>query len=358
MPRPLFSWVLAPSTFGDVQENFALDDSAQLGLDVALHSAMANGDSHCGTEYLLYGLVATARDEIAELVELFALNTLRVDRAIERLVARRGIDPMHAGQPRLTTRATTALLTQRLDDSGPTGTFEVLHGILLDDRSGACAVLRDLGVQPDEVRRLVLYGIRHLSQEEVDDLLASLDRRSDSHKPWWGPDAASPIAPLQQPGATPLQIASSESATVELTALGSDGHGLGLTLTIRSHRSWVLPPVFMPEEALIPGRGATYNNGPDFCLLQLSFADGTVIDNRQIRERYASDTPSEPVLHRIGQRDEFISLNDRRQHDRRIVTGDWWIWPAPVGEIDVRVDWPAEAISGEATIEVPARTIS
>ena len=84
-----------------MEEQFSLDDPAQLALDVARHASMANGDSHCGTEYLLYGLVATARGEVAELIELFALNTLRVDRAIERLVDRRGIDPVWAGKPRL-----------------------------------------------------------------------------------------------------------------------------------------------------------------------------------------------------------------------------------------------------------------
>ena len=43
-----------------MSERFDLDDQAQLALDVARHAAVANGDSRCGTEYLLYGLVATA----------------------------------------------------------------------------------------------------------------------------------------------------------------------------------------------------------------------------------------------------------------------------------------------------------
>ena len=340
-----------------MEEHFSLDDPAQLALDVARHAAMANGDSHCGTEYLLYGLVATARGEVAELIELFALNTLRVDRAIERLVDRRGIDPVWAGKPRLTVRATRSLLTPRLDNSGPSGSFEVLHGILSDDRSGACAVLRDLGVQPEEVRRLVVYGIRHLSQEEVDELLVSLDRRQDSHHPWWGPNPSNPITPLRAPGTAPLEIAQSESARVELTAMGSDGQGLGLTVTIRSLRSWVLPPVFVPEEALIPGRGSQFNDGPDFCLIQFGFPDGSSIDNRAITDRYSTVTPDTPRVHRIGQRDEMVSLNDRRHHNHHTVTADWWVWPVPTGQLELTVDWPAEAISGTAVVDVPTRSI-
>jgi len=72
-----------------MEEEFSLDDHARLALDVAKHAALANGDSQCGTEYLLYGLVATARGELTELIELFALNTLRIDRAIERLLEQR-----------------------------------------------------------------------------------------------------------------------------------------------------------------------------------------------------------------------------------------------------------------------------
>ena len=150
-----------------MESQFSLDDPAHLALDVAQHAAMANGDSMCGTEYLLYGIVATARGDIVDLIDLFALNTLRVDRAIERLVAKRGIDPMNRGRPSLTRRAEQALQTERLDGLGPAGIFEVFHGLLTDDASGACAVLRDLGVQPAEARRLVSYGIRHLSDDEV-----------------------------------------------------------------------------------------------------------------------------------------------------------------------------------------------
>ena len=336
-----------------MEQQFLLDDPAQLALDVARHAALANGDSHCGTEYLLYGLVATARGDVVDLIDLFALNTLRVDRAIERLVTKRGIDPMHRGNPRLTTRAQHALRTQRLDRGGPTGTFEVFHGLLADDESGACEVLRDLGVQPQEARRLVSYGIRHLSQDQVDDLLRSLDRRIDGHAGWWGPDPTRPVTPLGGLSHASVPIATSESAEVELTTMGTDTSGLGFTLVVKSRRSWVLPPVFVPEEALIPGHGARYNNGPDFFLLQVLLPDGTVIDNRRVMDRYTASSPDEPRLLRIGQRDEHISLNDRRLHDQHVITGDWWVWPLPdVGSIEIRVDWPAESVSGSASVDL------
>ena len=338
-----------------MQEQFSLDDPARLALDVAHHAALANGDSMCGTEYLLYGLVATARGDIVDLIELFALNTLRVDRAIERLVAKRGIDPMNRGRPILTARADKALRTPRLDGDGPTGIFEMFHGLLAEDASGACTVLRDLGVLPDEARRLVSYGIRHLSPDEVEDLLRSLDRRTPGHLGWWGPDPMRTISPVGEVNRQPVTVASSESAEVELIAMGSDGEGLGFTCVVRSKRSWVLPPVFIPEEALVPGHGARYNNGPDFFLMQVGLPDGTVVDNRQMAERFGQHAPETSGLSRIGQRDERIAFNDRRTQDQHVITGDWWIWPLPeTGSIEICVDWPAESISGAVTVDISA----
>ncbi len=335
-----------------MDEEFSLDDHARLALDVAKHAALANGDSRCGTEYLLYGLVATARGELTELIELFALNTLRIDRAIERLIEQRPGTLGSFADPRLTERAVAALQTPRIDSNGPTGTFELLHGLLVDDASGACAVLKDLGVQPDEARRLVAYGIRHLTKEEIDDLLTTLDRRTTTHYAWWGPDPSGRIEAIRAPGVIPLHVASSDSARVELTAFGSDTFGFGFTLTMRSLRTWVLPPVFAPEEALVPGQGAQYNDGPDFFLLQITLPDGTVLDNRAIFERFDSNQPSSARLISLGQRDEHVNINDRRQPKQHIVTGDWWVWPKPLpGTVQVRVDWPAESVSGVTTFD-------
>ena len=335
-----------------MEEQFSLDDHASLALDVARHAALANGDSRCGTEYLLYGLVATAHGELTELVELFALTPLRIDRAIERLIEQRAETLGSFADPRLTERATYALQTARLDGGGPTGTFELLHGLLVDDSSGAAMVLRDLGVQLEEARRLVSYGIRHLDKEEIDDLLKTLDRRDGTHYAWWGPDPAGRIDSIRAPGLVPQEIASSESARVEVTAFGSDKFGFGFTLSIRSLRSWVLPPVFAPEEALIPGQGASYHDGPDFLLLQLVLPDGTLLDNRTRVDRFTSSQPGEPRLLPLGQRDEFTNLNDRRHHDQHVITGDWWVWPLPAqGLLEIRVDWPAESVSGSVTVD-------
>jgi len=213
-------------------------------------------------------------------------------------------------------------------------------------------VLHHLGVQPDEVRRLVSYGIRHLSKDEIDDLLTTLDRRTGTHCAWWGPDPAGRIDAINAPGLVPLHVASSDSARVELTAFGSDNFGFGFTLSIRSLRSWVLPPVFTQEEALVPGQGAHYNDGPDFFLIQLILPDGEVIDNRAIFDRFSMEPPARPRLLSLGQRDEHISLNDRRQPKQHIVTGDWWVWPRPTpGPIQVRVDWPAESVLGAASFD-------
>ena len=340
-----------------MEEHFSLDDHASLALEVAKHAALANGDSRCGTEYLLYGLVATAHGELTELIELFALNTLRIDRAIERMLEQRAESLGSFADPQLTDRARAALRTERIDGAGPSGTFELLHGLLIDDDSGACTVLRDLGVQPDEARRLVSYGIRHLSKEEIDDLLTTLDRRDGTHYAWWGPDPGGRIDSIRTPGLVPLEVATSDSARVDVTAFGSDKFGFGFTLNVRSLRSWVLPPVFAPEEALIPGQGAQYNDGPDFLLLQLVLPDGTTLDNRAIVDRFCASQPAEPRLVPLGQRDEHVNLNDRRQHDQHIITGDWWVWPLPApGSLEIRVDWPAESVSGSVTIDASLLT--
>lgn len=335
-----------------MHEEFNLDDHAALALQVARHAALANGDRRCGTEYLLYGIVATARDEISELIELFALNTLRIDRAIEQMMEARGVVPSPAVEPYLTDRAVMSLQTPRIDDNGPTGLFEVLHGMLADEYSGACQVLRQLGVQPHEARRLVSYGLRHLSRDQIDDLLTTLDRRGGGHRAWWGPDPARRLEAVRTPGVVPLAVASSDSAQVEITAFGSDEFGFGFTMLTRSLRDWVLPPVFTPEEALVPGQGAQYKPGPDFMLVSLTMPDGSVVDNRKIFDRFDLSQPNEARLLRLGQRDEQILLNDRRLARQHVITGDWWVWPqAELGSLELKVDWPAEAVHGTATFD-------
>ncbi len=336
-----------------MEDVFDLDEQAQLALDVAQHAALANGDSHCGTEYLLYGLFATGRGSMVELSELFALNALRIDRAIERLVEtrkRKGI--FSEGAPLLSVRARAALSTPRIDGAGPTGTFELLHGLLADDDSGACEVLRFLGVVPDEARRLVAYGIQHLSKNEVDELIASLDRRSTGTQPWWGPVPGRRLRSIAIDGRPSIPVAESDSALVEVTAIGSDGHGFGFTLTTTSRRSWVLPPLYVPNESLIPGLGARYSDGPDFFSLRLVLPDGRAMHNRHNTDRYTQNPPVDPRLVRLGQRDERTTLNDRRLADQHVVITDWWAWPMPQrGAIELRVAWPAESISGSVSFD-------
>lgn len=336
-----------------MQDEFSLDDHAALALQVARHAALANGDERCGTEYLLYGIVATARDEISELVELFALNTLRIDRAIEQMMEQRGAVPSPAVEPYLTERARVSLATPRIDGDGPTGLFELLHGMLLDEDSGACQVLRQLGVQPHEARRLVSYGLRHLSRDQIDDLLTTLDRRGGGHRAWWGPDPARRLEAVRTPGLVPLSVAGSDSASVELTAFGSDEFGFGFTMTVQSLRDWVLPPVFSPEEALVPGQGAQYKPGPDFMLITLTMPDGSVLDNRKIFSRFELSRPAEPRMLCLGQRDEQIILNDRRLCRQHVITSDWWVWPrCELGMISIDVNWPAESVQGTASFDL------
>ena len=87
-----------------------LDDAARRALEVALAAAAAIGDQQCGTEYLLYGLFAGGRGEMAEIADLFVLDALRVERAIQKIrepFTCTSVD--YDGDPQLTPRALAQL---------------------------------------------------------------------------------------------------------------------------------------------------------------------------------------------------------------------------------------------------------
>jgi hypothetical protein len=332
-----------------VDDLFAdLDDAARLALDVALGTAAALGDDHCGTEYLVLGLFATARGEMAEVGELFVLDELRIERAIQKTRDGHFCGAEYDGDPPLSPRAIVASRTRRADGTGPTGVFEMLAGALADDDSGACAVLRELGVRPEEVRRLAAYGTRHLTKEEAAVLLEMLDRRrTDRHRPWWGPAHPDRLLgmPLGDGGA--LEVARSRSAVATLEGLAVTIDGFRVSLRVESLRPWVLPPELEPPEILVPGRAPTHRVGPEMLRLEFVFADGESVSNLQPVERWRPTRPTAPVLVPLSTSSEHHRENDRRSIERRIIVMDWWVWPLPVeGTIEVRLDWPAEVLSG------------
>ncbi len=332
-----------------------LDDAAQSALTVALETAGAIGDDQCGTEYLLYGIMATATGDTAELADLFALDALRIERGIHVLRAHRfSLEHDGVGPTPLTDRANRALRTPRADDAeGSTGVFEILHGLLEDESSGACQVLRELGVRPTEMRRLVAYGTRHMTKEELDELLETLDRRTADHRPWWGPRPGETLETLNFPdqgGA--VQLAASESAVARLPTVAVTPEGFGLTVTIESLRPWLLPPVLQPVEVLVPGQAPELVDGPELFSLELHFSDGTFVSNRSIWPRWTQDRPDRPVLVSVGTRTEIVDMNDRRRSEHRLVTSDWWVWPLPPeGPIELRVSWSAESLFGSASFD-------
>jgi hypothetical protein len=332
-----------------VDDVFAdLDDAARLALDVALGTAAALGDHECGTEYLLLGIFATARGEMAEVGELFVLDELRIERAIQKIRDGNFCGAEYDGDPPLSPRARAAARTRRHDGSGPTGVFELLAGAVADDESGACQVLRELGVRPEEVRRLAAYGTRHLTKEEAAVLLEMLDRRSaERHRPWWGPAPDSRVVPVRVDGRHELEVARSVSAVATIDSLLVSGEGFGLTLRIESLRPWVLPPALEPPEILVPGREPTHRVGPDMLRFELVFADGERVSNLAPTVRWRMERPSSPVLLPLATRTEITRTNDRRRVEHRVVTTHWWVWPLPVpGTVEVRLAWPAEVLSG------------
>ncbi len=337
-----------------VDELFAdLDDAARLALDVALGTAAALGDSQCGTEYLLFGIFATARGEMAEVGELFVLDELRIERAIQKLRDGNFNGAEYDGDPPLSRRARVAARTKRFDGTGPTGVFEMLSGALEDDTSGACTALRELGVRPEEVRRLAAYGTRHLSKDEAALLLEMLDRRAvGRHRAWWGPMPDSRIVPLRAGRWEILEVGRSASAVAHIDGLAVTCDGFGLSLRVESLRPWVLPPTFEPPEILVPGGSPLHRVGPEMFRIELTFADGERVTNRVPVGRWRDEQPPTPVLVPLSSRTEITRNNDRRRTEHRVITTQWWVWPLPAqGTVEVRVDWPAEVLSGIAAFD-------
>lgn len=331
---------------------FLLDSGAQMALDVALGAAGAMGDERCGTEHLLFGIVATRRGDMAKLAEFFALDTLRVERSIRAIRAERSPVSQHLYEdPQMSERLVRALGGPVLARKELRSSFELLEGVLADPRSGAAQVLRHLGVRIGEVRRLAELGSARLGPREVEDLVAALDRRTNHHLPWWGPRADAPAVRVSLPEGRPVQIARNRSTTATLDALVAGPDGFGLTLSLSSRRPWLLPPLWEAREALVPGTGATHRVEPDIVLVQLRFPDGSSISNQPPGPRWTAEAPAAALV-RLGHRLEVDRRNDRRIPERRHDTCDWWVWPLPErGDLILDLVWRAEAVRGSVRID-------
>ena len=330
-----------------------LDAGARMALDVALGTAGAMGDERCGTEYLLFGAVATASGDMAELCELFALDTARLERAIVAIRGHRFV-PVAEGHtdPPVSPRAELALHGRSLSGGDRRSTFDILLGCLSDPRSGAATVLRHLGVRLGEIRRLVELGAARLDRREVENLIAALDRRDRAHHSWWGPQTDAPVARVELPGRRPQLIARSQTAELTLDALVAGPDGFGMTLTVSSLGDWVLPPVWEPVEYLSPGVGAEHRLVPEIVTIDLHYGDGTHLTNRASNPRWRGEIPSPGALVRLGTRRVIEDRNDRRRPTRRVETTEWWVWPLPLdGQVRVDVRWAAEAAEGSVALD-------
>lgn len=326
---------------------FALEADARLALDVAFGTAAAMGDEHCGTEHLLFGIVATSSGDLAELAELFALDNLRVERALAALRAHHCTPGrVDAPDPPLSTRAELALYASPMAGGGPLGAFDLLLAAIADPRSGAATVLRTLGVRIGEVRRLAELGAARLDRDEVEGLIAALDRRNQEHRPWWGPAGDAPVVRIPLGDLEGCVLGRSETAVATLDGVVAGPDGFGLTITLSSCDRWVLPPRWEPDEELVPGLGALARSAPDVVTIDLRYGDA-VASNRTPTQRFRSDRPEHGTLVRLGSRTMVDDRNDRRRPARRAETAEWWVWPLPQsGSVRLCVEWPAEAISG------------
>lgn len=330
-----------------------LDAGARMALDVALGTAGAMGDERCGTEYLLFGVVATASGDMAELCELFALDTMRIERAVEALRGHR-FEPSAAGHhdPPLSPRAELAVHRRALAGTERGCAFDLLLGCLNDPRSGASTVLRHLGVRLGEIRRLVELGAARLERSEIEGLISALDRRSKVHSAWWGPDMDASVMRVGLPNGRPQVIARSETAQAMLEGVVTGPDGFGITISMTSHGNWVLPPEWEPTELLKPGIGAEMRLAPEMVTIDLRYGDGTVITNRKGGARFRADLPTPGTLVRLGTRRVIEDRNDRRRSVHHVETTEWWIWPLPVDDtLRLELTWPAEAVSGSLELD-------
>ncbi len=312
------------------------------------------GDEHCGTEHLLFGIIATGRGEIAEMSELFALNTLRAERALKLLRGHHcAEDGRSASDPPLSTRVEVVLHSKPMDGSERLSCFDLLVAMIRDSRSGASTMLRNLGIRLGEIRCLAELGAARLDRSEIEGLIAALDRRSTGHEPWWGPAQSAPVARVSLPDSRPQLLGRSETAVATLDGVVAGPEGFGLTITIVSCDDWMLPPRWEPEEMLLPGLGAVHRSAPDVVTIDLRYGDGQIISNRDPRPRYRSGPPPPGILVRLGTRSIIDDRNDRRSPARRSETSEWWAWPLPAaGPVSVAFEWPAEALGGVIELDV------
>jgi hypothetical protein len=331
---------------------FLLDAGARMSYDVALGTAAAMGDERCGTEHLLFGVIATSRGDMSELGRVFALDPLRLERAILSLRAGSCTGPeRHRGDPPLSERARAALEGPSLSRHQRRSSFDLLVGMLADRGSGAAAVLVQLGVRLSEIKRLAELGAARLGRDEVKDLIAALDRRAVAHQPWWGPEVDARVTRIPLPNGRPVEITRSRSTVATLDGLVAGPDGFGLTLSFSSRRSWVLPPVWEAREELVPGLGAAHRLEPDVVLVQIHFPDGSSVSNRHPAPRWSSQRPPASLV-RLGQRSSVHTRNDRRIPERRDDTSEWWVWPLPAeGDLVLDLVWPAEAVTGSLRID-------
>jgi hypothetical protein len=332
---------------------FQLDAGARLALDVALGTASAMGDERCGTEYLLFGIVATAEKDVAELMELFALDTLRVERAISMIRGDERGPEREAGEDLpLSPRAQIALDVRPVSGNERRSAFDLIVAMLHDPRSGAATVLRRLGVRVGEVRRLAELGAARLDRAEVEDLITALDRRTERHLGWWGPTVEGPVERVPLPDNRPLVLARSETAVASLEGVVAGPDGFGFTVNVVSCADWILPPTWEPSECLVPGVGPLHRSDPDVVTIDLRYSDGGLVSNRLPEPRYRSDPPTRGTLVMLGTRTIVDDRNDRRVAARRSETSEWWAWPLPPsGEVTLMFEWRSEALHGSATLE-------
>jgi len=334
---------------------FELETEARGAVEVAVSTAATMGDERCGTEHLLFGLVATAGAEMSKLTELFALDKARVERAVS-VLRHEWCVPLDRPMPDppLSTRAELALYAKP-STGAPVGVFDMLFGCLADPRSGASSVLRHLGVKPGEVRRLAELGAARLSSAEVEQLVGSLDRRSDRHYGWWGPTADTGVAEVDLDPGPSVVLATSESALLTLERVVASDDGFGLTLVLSSTDDWLLPPRWEPSEELIPGFGARHEISPDVVTIDMAYDDGRIISNREPAPRFRRDVPTNGSLALLGTRRVIENRRDRRTPEQRVDSSDWWAWPMPpTGIVTIAVNWAAEAIHGVVELDAGA----
>ena len=130
---------------------------ARIAIAAARAMARATGTEFASTEHLLLGIVAHGRGVGACVLGLLGVESSRIREAVALRIVDGKVGPGdgEAFSPRARRALDLALVEADERNDGPAGTEHLLLGLLRETEGGAARALAELGVGPEDVRRVV-----------------------------------------------------------------------------------------------------------------------------------------------------------------------------------------------------------